>query len=163
MTACELRTYLYERQFGTGFKKGHHFQARLVSSRHLAFIASEQMHSELRELLAQLHSGKVSLTKPVEPSAIFMSYHVSDERAANDLVKVLPELLKKNWSPQGSIHQTVDELFIEQPASVHHQLNLLMTALQASYERWHPETKRNETSGVRDDIITSPELDEVPE
>jgi hypothetical protein len=113
--------------------------ASLISSKHLAVLQTQQVHSEIALLIEDL--TKDELQVPVEPTLELRVYTAPNVETARDLERVLPQLLQTIWSNRGSIRQTGESLFVTQPATVHDRLEEVLDKLEESYKRKHPNTK----------------------
>lgn len=124
----------------------------LISSKHLAVLQTQQVHSEIALLIEDL--SKEELLVPVDPVIELRVYTAPNIETARDLERVLPQLLQTVWSNRGSIRQTGESLFISQPAAVHERLEEVMDKLEESHQTKHPATK--------DPVTPEPQKDTEP-
>lgn len=116
--------------------------ASLISSRHLAVLQTQQVHSEIALLIDDL--TKDELKVPVEPALELHVYTAPNVETARDLQRVIPQLLESNWAIRGTIKQAGESLFINQPAAVHDRIEEIMEKLEQSNLRKNPPAKEPE-------------------
>lgn len=126
-------------------ENGEGGSATLVSSKHLAVLQTQRVHSDIALLLDEL--TREELLVPADPPLEMRIYTAQNVETARDLVRLLPQLVDSHWTPRGSIRQAGESLFINQPASVHERLEDLMTKLEESYLKRNPPAKDSHKPG----------------
>jgi len=126
-------------------ENGEGGSATLVSSKHLAVLQTQQVHSDIALLLDELTRDE--LLVPGDPPLEMRIYTAQNVETARDLVRVLPQLVESKWTARGSIRQAGESLFINQPVAVHERLEDLMIKLEESYLKRNPPAKDPQKAG----------------
>ena len=107
--------------------------AALISSRHLLVAQTQAVHAEIELLLTNL-----SINEPAEdtPSELVLRvYSTPDAETADDLLKILPEMLGNRWAEYGSMNRAGRSLLISQTSIAHDKIETILEALQRSQKR----------------------------
>lgn len=136
--------------------EGEGGSASLVSSKHLAVLQTQQVHTEIALLIDDL--TKDELVVPAEPAMELRAYTVPTADTARDLERVLPQLLGPRWSARGTVRQAGTSLLVTQPSAVHDSINEILEKLQQSYQEKNPNGQK--PTEPEDDKVKKPGSDQ---